>query len=234
VTSLRPEFLGTYGSQLSQPRDVIPFLGKGKAHWNKERSAYQTAHSWFNAAGLPPSIQSILNSDSAFDGAVLKKATFEKKTKLDTHGRESQTDVLAVVNTRAGAAVLGVEAKVDESFGPIVSEWNDYTPGKLRRLVGLVERLEFKSPSTGSLRYQLFHRSVAALIEAENEGANEVAVIVQSFDKKRAGYDDFAAFTAAFGTPIEEPGRFSATKALNGIRIRFGWTENPMFYAEGD
>ncbi len=62
----------------------------------------------------------------------LTKATFEKKTKLDSFGRESQTDALAVVSTKAGTAVLGIEAKVDESFGPFVTDWNDYSPSKLR------------------------------------------------------------------------------------------------------
>jgi hypothetical protein len=231
---MTPRFFGTDGSALSQPRDVIRFLGRGEAHWNRERSAYQAAQSWFNAGGLPPSVVAILRTDGAFDDAVLRKATFEKKTRLDDFGRESQTDILAVVETPSGAAVLGVEAKVDESFGPLVREWNDYTPGKLRRLAGLIECLKLRSPSVGALRYQLFHRSVAALIEARNEGASEAVVLVQSFDRARVGYDDFAAFTAACGTPIEAPGRLSAPKDLDGIRIRFGWTENPMFYAEGD
>jgi hypothetical protein len=227
-------FFGTDGSPLSAPRDVIRFLGKGEAHWNKERSAYQAAHSWFNANGLPVSISQILETCPVLGGAVLERAFFEKKTELDPYGRESQTDILALLNTNSGLAVIGVEAKVDESFGPRVDEWNDYSPGKLRRLAGLLDRLKLKSNCIGSLRYQLFHRTAAAMIEAAHAGASEAAMIVQSFDKKRAGFDDFVAFADAFGTPIAGPGKLSTAKTLNGVRMRLGWTENLMFYARGD
>lgn len=225
-------FFGPDGSVLLKPTDVIKFLGKQEKHWNKERSAYQTAHSWFLSNGLPQSIAAILKSDSAFSDASLQKAIFENKTSLDRYGRESQTDVLAILETRKGTAILGVEAKVDESFGPLVQEWNDHGTGKLRRLVGLLDRLQFKSTAIGSLRYQLFHRTAATLIEAEKIGAHDAALIVQSFDKGRAGFDDFAAFADAFGTPISSSGELSTPRQLNDVAIRLGWTENPMQYPE--
>ena len=225
-------FFGPDESILLKPADVIRFLGKQELHWNKERSAYQAAHSWFLAKGLPGSIQAILKSDPAFAGSALRKATFENKTSLDSYGRESQTDVLAILNTDKGKAVLGVEAKVDESFGPLVQEWNDYGTGKLRRLVGLLERLQFKSTVIGALRYQLFHRTAATLIEAEKIRAPDAALIIQSFDKGRAGFEDFVAFADAFGTPVSKPGELSIPKRLGDVTIRLGWTENPMQYGE--
>jgi hypothetical protein len=227
-------FFGTDGTPLRRPEDVIPFLGKGKAHWNKERSAYQTAYSWFNANGLPASIRNALQTDAAFAAAGLEKAIFERKTKLDAYGRESQTDVLAYIRSGSNVAVVGVEAKVDESFGPVVSDWNDYTPGKLRRLAGLIERLELRSGAIGSLRYQLFHRAAATLIEAEQVRARDAALIVQSFDQDRAGYKDFVAFAVAFETPIEVPGRLSRPKKIGDVTMRLGWTDNSKFYAEGE
>ena len=118
-------FFGPDGSPLSKPTDVIPFLGKQEKHWNRERSAYQAAHSWFLADGLPLAIRKIIKTDPAFDKSVLKKVVFEKKTKLDSFGRESQTDVVVLLKMPTGNAVLGIEAKVDESFGPLVSEWKD-------------------------------------------------------------------------------------------------------------
>jgi hypothetical protein len=226
-------FFGPDDSILLKPTDVIKFLGKQEKHWNKERSAYQAAHSWFLADGLPPSIQTILKSEPTFAGSTLEKAIFEKKTSLDMFGRESQTDILAILTTDNGPAVLGVEAKVDESFGPLVKEWNDYGTGKLRRLVGLLDKLQLKSTVIGALRYQLFHRTVATLIEAEKAHANAAALIVQSFEKGRAGFDDFVAFADAFGTPISAPGVLSAPKQLGDLTMRLGWTENPMQYAEG-
>jgi Domain of unknown function (DUF6946) len=228
VSAARQLFFGPNGSPLHKPTDVIEFLGKKEEHWKEERSAYQAAYSWFTANDLPPSIRDILKDERAFDGAVLQKAIFEKRTKLDSYGRESQTDVLAYLKTAKGLAVLGIEAKVDESFGPRVHEWNDYGPGRLRRLVGLLDHLAFKSQPIGDLRYQLFHRTAATLIEARNANAPDAAMIVQSFDKDRTGLNDFAEFAIAFGTPISAPGKLSEPKKLGDVTIRLGWTENPM------
>jgi hypothetical protein len=208
---------------------VIEFLGKGREHWKAQRSAYEAAYSWFKSDGLPVPIRDILKDDSAFSGAVLNKVVFEKKAKLDEYGRESQTDVMAYLKTESGAAVLGIEAKVNESFGPLVREWNDYGTGKLRRLVGLLDRLKFRSMPIGDLRYQLFHRTVATLIEADIVGALDAAMIVQSFDDKQTGFKDFIAFADAFGTPISLPGKLSPPKKLGKVTIRLGWTENPLY-----
>jgi hypothetical protein len=225
-------FFGPDDSLLSTPKDVIPFLGKREDHWNRERSAYQAAHSWFMAKGLPPAILAILSADAAFANATLERAVFEKKTRLDSFGRESQTDVLAFVTAACGPAVLGIEAKVDESFGPLVREWNDYSPGKLRRLAGLLDRLQIRGPSIGALRYQLFHRTAAAIIEAKQAGASQAAMIVQSFDANRAGFSDFVAFADAFGTPVAEAGRLSPPRVLDQVTIRLGWTDNSKQYSE--
>ena len=62
---------------------------------------------------------------------------------------------------RDGLAVMGVEAKVTESFGPIVEEWLDGGQGKQGRLDKLCVRLGLKQASARSLRYQLLHRTVA-------------------------------------------------------------------------
>jgi hypothetical protein len=221
-------FFGPDGSRLFRPEDVIKFLGKQELHWRKDRSAYQTAHSWFAAGDLPPSIRDTLEANSAFCGAVLVKAVFENKTKLDEHGRESQTDVLAIVSLPTGRAVLGIEAKVDESFGPLVREWIEYAPGKLRRLAGLLDRLHLASKAIGELRYQLLHRTAATIIEAKQIGARDAAMIVQSFDQKRAGFEDFAHFADALGTPVEGPGALSKPKSIEGVTIRLGWTENQL------
>jgi hypothetical protein len=225
-------FFGPDESPLNRPEDVIPYLGKGKEHWKEERSAYQTAYSWFTAKGLPPSVRDLLVRDPAFQGAVLQKAAFEKKTKLDLHGRESQTDVLAYLEIDKEIAVVGVEAKVDEGFGPLVRDWNDCGTGKLRRLVGLLDGLEFKSALIGTLRYQLFHRTAATLIEARDAGAPKAAMVVQSFDDRRAGFEDFVAFADAFGTPTATPNQLSPPKRLGDVTIRLGWSDNPMHRAK--
>jgi len=217
---------------MSKPDDVVEALGKGGAHWREGRSAFEAAHSWFVAGGLPASIRNLLKTDPAFREPVVLKAIFEKKTKLDSYGRESQTDVVAYVETRSGLAVVGVEAKVDETFGPLVHEWNNYTSGKLRRLAGLLDMLKLRSGLVSTLRYQLLHRTAATLIEAKEAGAHEAALVVQSFDKRRAGFFDFVAFADAFGVPIAEVGRLSQPKKVGDVAIRLGWTENHLHSAK--
>jgi hypothetical protein len=232
-------FFGGDGSPLSKPEDVIPLLGKQEKHWKERYSAYETAHSWFAAqmqGRLPPSIRAILDTSPIFAAAKLSKAFFEKQTELDNLGRgPSQTDVLAILEIKSGLAVLGVEGKVDESFGRIVSDWNDYSPSKLRRLAGLIERLRLKSSkSLGALRYQLIHRTVATLLEAEKAGAAEAVMLVQSFspEEVKTGFSDFQDFAAAVGAPIAKPGELSQPVELPEVRLRLGWTINKMQSAD--
>src|SRR5882672_1575301 len=96
-------FFGGDGLPLSKPEDVIPFLGKGQLHWKKGRSAFETAHSWFGAQGLPSAISAILKTNPLFSDAKLARAYFERTTQLDNTGRgPSQTDVLAILETKSG------------------------------------------------------------------------------------------------------------------------------------
>ena len=221
-------FFGGDGS----PQDVIQFLGRQEKHWKEKFSAYETACSWFDAEGLRPAIQSLLQTDSTFADAKLSKAYFERSTELDDFRRSpSQTDVLAFVHISSGLGVLGVEGKVNESFGQIVSDWNDYSPGKLRRLAGLIERLGLRpSVKLGSLRYQLFHRTVATILEAQRANARDAAMVVQSFspDDVRTGFKDFQDFASALGMSIPEPGKLSEPLRSGDVRLRLGWAVSPM------
>jgi hypothetical protein len=221
---------GSDGLAMVRAEDVIPFLAM-PSHWREGRSAYETAHSWFDCAGsLPPAIAGLLATDAALAGARLVRATFEKQTRLDDFGRPSQTDVLAEVVTRSGPAILAVEAKVDETFGPTVAEWSiDASAGKRARLVGLVARLGLSLDTVANLRYQLLHRS-AALIEARANGIADAVLVVQSFSTPeiRAGFADFQAFTKAMGAPVGEPGRLSAAVERAGVKLRFGWAQDAI------
>jgi hypothetical protein len=100
--------------------------------------------------------------------------------------------------------------------------------GKERRLAGLVDRLGLDPGAVGTLRYQLLHRTAAALIEAAHAGAKNAAMIVQSFspDSVRAGFSDFQAFAAALGTPIEKPGNLSKAVERGGVKLRLGWAQD--------
>jgi hypothetical protein len=222
-------FFGGDGLPLSKPEDVIPFLGKGPLHWKKGRSAFETAHSWFGARNLPSPVRAILNTNRLFADAVLTRAYFERSTPLDRTGRgPSQTDVLALLKTKSGVAVLGVEAKVDETFGPYVGEWADGSPGRAMRLALLIEELKLEPSRVSSLRYQLLHRTVATILESRQVGAHDAIMLVQSFSPReiRAGFTDFQFFADAMKAPIAAPGLLSEPVSLDDVRLWLGWTEN--------
>jgi len=98
---MRQIFFSGTGVPLAKPEDIIPLLGK-KIHWREDRSAYEAAYSWFDAPGIPKSVRTVIETDRVFVRAVLDKAFFEKQTKLDAYRRPSQTDVLAILQTKSG------------------------------------------------------------------------------------------------------------------------------------
>ncbi len=221
-------FFAGNGVPIAKPEDVKPYLGK-PYHWREGRSAYEAANSWFAANDIPAAVRDVLRSDPALSDAALVSATFERQTALDGFGRPSQTDVLALAKIPSGLAVLGIEAKVDETFGPTVEEWRkDASPGKVARLAGLLARRELDTADVGLLRYQLLHRAVATLLEATAAGAKDAALVVQSFSPPaiRAGFADFQRFAAALGLSIDAPGRLSSAVIRSGVRLRLGWAQD--------
>jgi hypothetical protein len=69
-------------------------------------------------------------------------------------------------------AVMMVEGKVDESFGPLLEEWlRDASDGKRERLAFLQSTLGIETELPGRIRYQLLHRAASPVIEAMRVGA---------------------------------------------------------------
>jgi hypothetical protein len=230
VIAMPQLFFDQNEKELSGPEDVKWLLAEPEKQWVAKYSAYETACSWFDAQSLPKSIHAILQTDAVLKSARLKKAYFEKQTELDdSKRRPSQTDVLANVEISSGFAILGIEGKVREPFGELISKWNDYSPGKLRRLASLIDHLGLKpSLSIGNLRYQLFHRTVATLLEAERSKISEAAMIVQSFSPELVGFKDFQNFASAMEIPVAAPGKLSDPKMLRNVQFRLGWTVNSL------
>ncbi len=214
------------GRPIQKPEDVIPGLAKGEKDWKKGRSAYELAHSWMDAAGIPTTVRQVLDKCDSYKNAALIEAHFEKTTPLRTDGRPSQTDLLAFMEASCGRVVVGVEGKVDESFDKLVEKWNDGSPGKRRRLEHLCEVLEIPLNSTPLLRYQLFHRTAAALFEAERYGVSEALMLVHSFSTKDASFSDFAAFSEVMGAPVVAPDEISPKVERLGISLRLGWVRD--------
>lgn len=212
--------------EISRPEDIIPHLGKGERHWKKGYSAYELAHSWINANGIPPSVRIVLDTCPHYQRAEFIQGIFEKETDLRTAGRDSQTDLLVLVKLTAGYGVIGVEGKVEEPFGPTVKDWNDHTSGKERRLEALCKTLGLMPDPAGNLRYQLFHRTVSTIYEAHRYHCGQALMLVHSFSARNISFDDFSAFAEAMRMTVSRPDEISGSKLCEGVELRLGWIKD--------
>jgi hypothetical protein len=201
-------------------------LAQPDLHWKEGRSAWLLAHAWEEADGFPPDVSAVLqsNPDPLLSGLEFVAGFPEYQTPLPGGTRPTQTDLLVLAGNAAGSlVVVGVEGKVDETFGPTVDEWRAKpTPGKMKRLEFLCYRLSLDPADVGDLRYQLLHRTVASMLEAERYGAAAAVTLVHSFSKKAAGFDDFARF----GSLLDATAKIDtvATTRLESPPLHIGWT----------
>jgi hypothetical protein len=210
------------GKPLGSPHDARAYLADPIKHWQPGYSAFELAHSWIGADGIPPDVQAVLDTCGVFAGCRLVEGLFEREVELGTPGRSSQTDVLTLVElTTGGYGVVAVEGKAREPFGEIVSAWNT-SAGKDARLGDLCRQLGIAKEHATSLRYQLLHRTVSALREARRYGAPEALMLVHSFDPADSSFGDYQAFAAALGLSVEI-GAVSNAIDRDGIALRLGW-----------
>lgn len=210
-----------------QPSDVIPHLGK-PTHWKQGRSAKAVADSWFFANGIPAPVMAILAKSEALAQAELIDGFVERQTDLcDGRGTPSQTDLLAVVAVGDELAIVGIEAKVDESFGPYVAEWiADGGAGKEARLSNLCTLLGLDRSNVADLRYQLLHRTAAAVLEARRYRATKVVMIVQSFCPNATGLTDFKSFAARLGCAFADRDALSESMQIDRKTFWLGWVSD--------
>ena len=191
-------------------------------HWRSGRSAMAAARCWEAASGLPREIGAILGGD-----AELLLAIPEHKVQMPGRGRASQCDVFALLRMPGGLCAVSVEAKVSEPFGETVRDWNREASGnKADRLAAICTILGLASPPGPELRYQLFHRTAAAVIEADRFGASMAAMVVHSFSQDHEWFGDFAAFCRALGVEAERGVPLRAALP-GGLPLILGWATGP-------
>lgn len=212
---------------LLRPEDVIPHLGK-PTHWKDGRSAKAVAESWFRANDLPAPVRAVLDQAEEYRGAELIDAWLERCVDLGDGQRPTQTDLMAVLGIGPSdggeLAVLAVEAKVDESFGPTVAEWLvDASAAKRQRLAYLAGLFGLDPAACGPLRYQFLHRTASAVLEARRYRARRSVMLVQSFCPKASGFADYERFFEALGLPHLTSNMLSKPLAVAGVKLRIGW-----------
>lgn len=114
-----------------------------------------------------------------------------------------------------------------EAFGPTVGEWlAEASDGKITRLTAICALLGCANPPSPSLRYQLFRRTAAAVIEAGRFKTDRAAMIVQSFSPDHRWFEDFAAFCGYLGQ-IPVLGTPSHHRLPSGMILTLGWATSP-------
>ena len=201
-------------------------LASPEKHWKEGYSAHALATRWHAARGFPQEISSLLATHDLTRDAALLLAIPEHQVPLKGGARASQTDLWALASTSRGLMSIAVEGKAGESFGPSIGEWEQSSSsGKRERWDALCSLLEVTRDCDRDIRYQLFHRTASALLEARRFHAVDAAVIVHSFSPTQQSFGDLQRFVRLMGRHLAAPGRLIPVPAREGIGLYFGWAQ---------
>lgn len=227
-------------------RNVDDWRGlAGADKWVPARSAYELAHCWNQAGGLPMPIKNVLSSSGhdILRGLSIDLCLVEKPVFLDSQIGPSMTDLMGYGrNAQGDAVILAVEGKADEPFASRVSTWllgdksdpsapAEPRPTRLRRLKFLSKHLSLAIPPDSPLRYQLLHRTVSAVLEAQLHGAAAAIVLIHVFGPETSNnLSDFSEFIRQLGGREATKGVVSGPYALGeqgNLPTYFLWWQEP-------
>ena len=208
--------------------DWKTLLADPDKHWKEGYSAHALATRWQGMSEFPSEVARLFATNDTTAGAALLLAIPEHKVPLAGGARASQTDLWALARTPCGLLSVAVEGKVAESFGPTVGEWQSAsTAGKRARWAALCKLLEIDHECDLAIRYQLFHRTASALVEAKRFFAAGAAVVIHSFSATQDSFADFQRFVALMGGRVHRPGQLVAVAPREHIDLFFGWAQGP-------
>ena len=206
-------------------------------HWVRGRSAFELATSWESAVpsarGLPKEVGLVLDSIPELRDCEVLIAIPEHKVDLDGGRRPSQTDLWALLRSAHGLASMAVEGKAGEPFDRPVSEWlsnasdRSGKPERLKQLCGLLGLEESAVPAC---RYQLLHRTAAAILEARRFGASRAVMLVQSFTSDPESMAAYAHFGRLLGAEAGENAAIGCG-SRGGVDLFIGWVSSPRSVA---
>ena len=181
---------------------------------------------------LPSEITRILDDseEPSLSNLELLIAIPEWEVELPGGNTASQTDILAITRNESGLVILGVEAKVNEPFGPTLEQKkSDATEGQLGRITYLERELGCTVPFEDHIRYQLLHRTVSALLTARAFFAPVAVMLVHSFSLDSKWRDDFEAFRQALGC-VSLSKDLHEVPDIQGPRLILGWCKGNEKY----
>jgi hypothetical protein len=200
-------------------------LADPEHHWQNGYSTKRLAQAWLEADGFPPAVSRVLHlsGHDLFRDMEILLAVPEYRVPLPGGGTASTNDLFVLAKSRGQLTTFVIEGKVNESFGPTVSEWlREASKGKKTRLEYICSTLGLTEARVADIHYRLLNRTASALIEARRFNATNAVMFVQSFSETYAGSDDFVAFAKLYGlTP--EPNRLHFIGHVDKIRLFLGW-----------
>jgi hypothetical protein len=217
--------------------DWRALLADPENQWQRKASALELAVSWERAneseRGIPIEVARALDQCSALKDARLLVAMPEHKVALKGRGKASQTDVWALLNVANSYVSMAVEGKAGEPFASTLDQWfASASDGKKERLQYLCELLQVDGTPPLHLRYQLFHRTASAIIEARRFNASIAVMLVQSFRDDPVSWGDFGNFCALLGATAVRGGLVEARRK-GAEHLFLGWVDsNPASDSE--
>lgn len=201
-------------------------LAEPDKHWRSGYSAKTFAECWEQSNGFPVEFQRMFSSagNPAFAELELLLAFPEYRVDLTDGKRPSQNDLFVLARAKDGhLASIMVEGKVSEPFGETLEVWlKDASEGKKKRLKTLCAILGLQNDPPLHVRYQLFHRTASAVLEAKRFNAQYALMIVHSFSPEHRWFSDYQDFLGLFGVSagINELVELPATE---GKRLFTAW-----------
>lgn len=174
---------------------------KSSIQWQDYRSAKECARAWLDrgdALQIPAALLRVLATHPDLGTVLDWGAEPECQVPFDEYDGPANVDVLVTCRDDRGGFVMAVEAKADESFGPLVDRaLSDALERRLAsasskgvaRIEGLARHLlgvrAKGQPPLHQIRYQLLTASAAALSHAKRVGATRAVVMVHEFRTPR-------------------------------------------------
>lgn len=209
------------------------FLAEPDKQWKKGYSARALAYCWEEAQGFPKSVRKVFKNCpfKQFHTIEFVLGIPEHKVYLPPKsGHPSQNDLFVLGRSQGKLVSICVEGKVSESFGPLVSEWGkEMSSGKRTRLDFICNILELQKRDIKSIRYQLLHRTVSALLEAERFSAPTALVLVHSFSQENEWFEDYTHFVNLFTKDVK-PDSISYAGRRYGKKLYLGWVKGEKQY----
>ena len=144
---------------------------------------------------------------------------------------QSQNDAFVLARIGDQTAVIMIEGKVEEPFGDPISNWFDpNSKGKIERHDYLAQTLSLTESPPVHLRYQLFHRTASAIIEAARSKADLAIMLVHSFSQTHKWFGDYAAFADLMKCEGAHLGNVVKSDLETQRPLYLGWVAgNPVY-----